>query len=254
MKKRIIPLFLLFSLFTAAVVWAAEIAKMPFLGLVEKDKVKVRSGPNENFEVLSLLDKDSKVIVLGHSYGWYRIELPDSSPAYINKIFAERTEEDRGKVKNNRVNLRAKPGTAYTVLGQLNKDDEITIVGEDNDWFKIKPAKGLCGWVKVDYIRFFSLPEKDNIKKDKQTSPPTALFTPPSPLAQGILEDVGNIINRPAAYKLSSKTKLVYYLKPSANINFSGYINSEIKIWGQVSGMSDDGVPIVNVEKIELSK
>lgn len=156
MNSKTKILFLVFSLIAASTLAQAKgIPKIPFTGLAEK-KLKVYAGPNENFEAISTLEKDSKILVLGHSYGWYRLELPQNSLVYINKMFVEREGEDKGKVKGNRVNIRAGPSASFTILSQLNEDERVTIVGEDKEWYKIKPPTGVSGWVKADEVTFFS--------------------------------------------------------------------------------------------------
>jgi uncharacterized protein YraI len=234
---------------------SGEIPKFPFIGVVEKSKIKVYAGPNENFEIISSLEKGSKIVVLGHSYGWYRLELPKGSLVYVNKMFVERTEEDKGKVKGGRVNVRAGAGTTFTILGQLNKGDTVTITGEDKDWFKIESFNKLKGWVKADGINFFSGVDKEKSKEDKKEEQKNISEEKISTPIQGVLSDVGNIINRPAAYKLlSAGGDIIYYLKPAEKINLAGYIHCQVNISGYVGEMSDDGIPVVVVEKIEILK
>lgn len=257
MKLKTKVLFLVFSLMVGInLAKSEEVAKFPFIGVVEKSKIKVYSGPNENFEIVSSLGKDSEVLVLGHSYGWYRLELPEHSLVYVNKMFVERTEVDKGKVKGERVNVRAGAGTTFTILGQLNKGNIVTIAGEDKDWFKIESFKNLSGWVKADYIKFFSAVEKEKSKEDKKEEQKTISDEKLSTTSiQGLLSDVGNIINRPAAYKLlSAEGDIIYYLKPAEKINLAGYINSKVNISGYVGEMSDSGIPVLIVEKIEVLK
>ena len=61
----------------------------------------------------------------------------------------------KGKMTANDVNIRSFPGTG-TVLGKLAAGVEVTVVGENNGWFKVTASNGLSGWVSGEYVEWES--------------------------------------------------------------------------------------------------
>jgi len=60
--------------------------------------------------------------------------------------------ETKGKVTGDDVRIRSGPGKQFKVLGYLKKGDVVTLLGEKDEWRKIKTAKGLTGWMHSDFL------------------------------------------------------------------------------------------------------
>ena len=52
---------------------------------------------------------------------------------------------------SNNLNVRKGPGTGHEVIGSLKKGEQVTIIGEENGWYKINYGSG-AGYVSKDYI------------------------------------------------------------------------------------------------------
>ena len=59
----------------------------PFLAQVIKESVNVRAGPNTNFEKIDQLSKGSRVVVLGRSYEWLKVQPLPTTKAYIRSDY-----------------------------------------------------------------------------------------------------------------------------------------------------------------------
>ncbi|PWK10321.1 LCP family protein [Tumebacillus permanentifrigoris] len=57
------------------------------------------------------------------------------------------------KVTGEYVNLRAKPGTEFAVIGQVYAGDVLDIVEEANDWFYVQTSSGMFGYVKSTLVQ-----------------------------------------------------------------------------------------------------
>ncbi len=59
----------------------------------------------------------------------------------------------KGKVTaSSALNVRSEPNTNATILGKAYKDDIVTIVTNEGEWWKIKTSSGVIGWVLAKYV------------------------------------------------------------------------------------------------------
>ena len=154
--KYIKSLLVMLSLFALTTAYAQEEVKekFPKIGHVKNDGVAVRSGDNVNFESLCVMSKSDSVKVIDRRYSWLKILLPRKAFLYINKDYVDLTSDEKGVgiVNASNVNLRAGAGTRYSIVGQVSKPEKISIVSEDNGWYKIEPPYGTTGWIYSDQI------------------------------------------------------------------------------------------------------
>ena len=130
--------------------------RFPFVGETTEAHVKIRAGQNNNFEALTTLEKGAKVIVLGKSFQWYKVRLPESAQAYIRSSYVSVVSPQIGEVKGDRVNVRAAPNTNATILGQLKMGEKFFIKEGQGDWTLIKPLDFIHGWIHEKLIVFKS--------------------------------------------------------------------------------------------------
>jgi cell wall-associated NlpC family hydrolase len=67
-------------------------------------------------------------------------EIPDPNPALV------------GTVREQNINLRGGPGTAYTKLGTLHADVQVDLVGRYEDWFQVRTSTGDTGWIAGEFV------------------------------------------------------------------------------------------------------
>ena len=60
-----------------------------------------------------------------------------------------------GVVTATELKIRNYPGSG-TVIGSLTTDTAVTVIGENNGWYKVTTATGLVGWVSGQYIQWDS--------------------------------------------------------------------------------------------------
>lgn len=257
MKKIIISLILMLLIQSGVF---AEM-NMPFLGEVTANNVNIRAGCNLNFEILNKLQSFDKVEVFDKQDDWFKIQLPKNTKCYINKKYVLK-KNGSCVVDGNRINLRARPSMQSSVLAQVNKFQELTIVGEVSDWFIVMPSENCFGWVKSDYIKFYSemkkIEEPQQIKTAKKAEVAGSRFratgeSNSAPLATGKLIDAGVTFNKLGRYKLITPDKKVYYLK-SQNCNLNEFIYYNVEVWGEIVKAKNTKSMIINVTHIQISK
>lgn len=110
----------------------------------------VRSGPAESYYACMKLSKGSPLTVVGYKFEWLKVLPPEGSFSYVAKQYVDKGEGSIGKIKTDNVNVRA-GSKLYTVKSavqcKLNKDDEVTILGEAEEFYMIKPPPGAYFYV-----------------------------------------------------------------------------------------------------------
>ena len=145
--------------------------KLSKIGFIKNNTSNVRAGDNINYEILCKLKKGDPVKLTGKRYSWYKIDLPRKAYVYIKDDYVDLNHEKGekiGEVNAARVNLRAGPGTKYSILGQVSKPESLRVISkEEGGWYKIEPPQGASGWVHSNQIAL-SFVEKNEIKEVKK--------------------------------------------------------------------------------------
>ena len=125
------------------------------VGFIGNDGANVRAGDNKNFESLCQLEEGAPIKVVGKRYSWFKIELPKEAHLYIKNDYVELVPKgDQGLVSAVDVNLRAGPGTKYSILGQVSNPAKVIVISEVDDWYEIEPPHGTTGWIHSSEINF----------------------------------------------------------------------------------------------------
>jgi uncharacterized protein YgiM (DUF1202 family) len=131
-------------------------AKYQFAGEVNANNVFVRSGPGDNFYTTMKLNKGDRLTVVGMKFDWLKIVPPAGSFSYVAKVHVDRRGDGTvGRVA--KPDLLVKAGSTentlkYAVQTKLNQGDEVQIIGEEDEYFKIKPPQGAYLYVNKQYV------------------------------------------------------------------------------------------------------
>jgi len=263
MLRRIVVSFLGVLLFSS-ILSAKE--EYPFFGMVTQDNINVRAGANVNFEPLCKLIKNEKVAVVGKSYNWYKIILPKDATSFINEKYVS-IEDSSGLITANRVNIRAKPGEIFSIIGQINKGSKVKILKKSGEWYAIEPTEACFGWVHEKFIQYYSELNKGTLseisastlpckscskawlsqsnktkvqKKDTESNIVSAV---------GVIEPMGRVLNRAGTHKLISDGKIAYILCGDRN-KLDSLINFRVKVVGDTQNIPSSKYPVINVQTI----
>lgn len=131
-------------------------AKYRFAGVINTDNVFVRSGPGENFYPTMKLNKGDQVTVVGMKFDWLKVVPPAGSFSYVAKVHVDRRGDGSvGRVSS--PDLLVKAGSTentlkYAVQAKLNEGDEVQIIGEEDEYFKIKPPADAYLYINKQYV------------------------------------------------------------------------------------------------------
>ena len=134
-----------------------ENSKFAFEGVINSTAVHVHSGPSNTFYPTMKVEKGAKVKVVGIKYNWLKIEPPAGSFSYVAKAYVTRRGDGKvGRVTNaSGLNVRAGSdlnGMKTTVQAKLEQGQDVEILGEQDEYFKIVPPPGAYLFVDQRYV------------------------------------------------------------------------------------------------------
>ncbi|HEV8606365.1 MAG TPA: SH3 domain-containing protein [Tepidisphaeraceae bacterium] len=215
-RPTLLSALLISTFFAAAPALAAdeqpqvENAKFQFSGLINASAVVVHSGPAESYYITGRLDKGAPVTVVGIKFEWLKIVPPEGSFSVVAKNLVTRDgAAPTGRINADNVNVRAGSSVVplkITVQCKLPKGAEVSIVGEDDAYYQIKPPADAYLYVHqkfVDPVKQVAVaPVKspaNPIEKKTETKPDDEKIelvqNPPRPLEQPGAESLANPIN-----------------------------------------------------------
>jgi uncharacterized protein YgiM (DUF1202 family) len=134
---------------------ALNLPAFPFLAEITSDDVYIRSGPGTQYYNCGKVRKGDKVKVVSNKFSWLQIVPPAGSYSWISKQYVQIDPQNNtsGTVIGEAVRVYAgsdevQPMHSTSMQVKLNKNDKITIVGEEKDGYcKIAPPEGAYLWV-----------------------------------------------------------------------------------------------------------
>ncbi len=141
----------------------------------------LRADSRKNAAVLKTLAKGTIVNVLDSTDGWYHISVdqyigyassdyirldeapqPEPQPDSPTTDTPQPTSPDQrlGAVTALTLNIRSGPDTSHQKVGTLTLGTQVTVLGEENGWYKIEK-----GYISSEYISF----ELDSVQAPKRT-------------------------------------------------------------------------------------
>ena len=125
-----------------------------------KHYVNVRSIPSEEGEIVGKLYDNSVGDFLGEENGWYKIE-SGKCIGYVKAEYcvtgeaADEMAKEVGRriaiVDTQTLNVRKKPNTESSILGQVPMGEELSVTDEAGGWVQIKIEEGY-GYVSAEYV------------------------------------------------------------------------------------------------------
>jgi uncharacterized protein YgiM (DUF1202 family) len=138
----------------ASPAWTASMAR------AKADRVNVRSRAGFTGEVITQLQRDQEVRVIGTNVlsdpaadepaTWFMIELPRGASLWVA---ADYVEPESRKVTADVLNVRAGPGIEYASVGRVPNGTVLETVGAPRDgWLEIAAPEGSIGFVPEPWV------------------------------------------------------------------------------------------------------
>lgn len=89
-----------------------------------------------------------------------------------------------GTVRDDETNLRSGPGTVYDKVTKLNSRTVVALLGQYNDWYKVRANNGQIGWISADLL-IVGNGVREHVTTDVEVPPvPTPVPTAAPAIAQ----------------------------------------------------------------------
>ncbi|OPZ73796.1 MAG: N-acetylmuramoyl-L-alanine amidase LytC precursor [Firmicutes bacterium ADurb.Bin456] len=137
--------------------------------MINADGVNIRCGPGTTYDIVARASYGQRYPVMETSGDWYKVWLGTGTGWVANWLVARNKNtpaaspqvspppsssqpagQSGGKfavVTGSQVNIRNGPGTANALAGNVNKGDELPVLGQNGEWYQVKLPSGKTGWV-----------------------------------------------------------------------------------------------------------
>jgi len=245
--------------FLPAVARAADPA---FTGQTNAGGINVRVDATVGADVICTLAKGEMVEVVREAYDWYKIRLPKDAPSYIKKELLECNNINRNnlnpdftaqsgkclsaKVIKDRVNIRLGPSESSWILGKIDKDTVVNIIGESGAWYKIHPVYQSYGWINKKFVNkeIVPLPKREPLVKEEAAGLGAQV------VVEGKVTPYGIVMWRKATHKLITAENKLYFLKGDRK-GLDSLNYRKVKVTGKIIGLAENNSPIIQIDIIE---
>jgi hypothetical protein len=153
------------------------------------DHVNVRGQPSFTGEAVIKLNQGDVVEILevivrekpapGEPAQWARIRMPTNAPVFAFTAFLDPTNKT---VKPARLNLRGGPGENFSVVGRLNRGDQVTELLTEGDWTKIEAPTNAFAFVAAEFLQQAAPPTPEAVPAPApEPTPAPEPVPPPAP-------------------------------------------------------------------------
>ena len=130
---------------------------------ISTDKVNVRSGPGLSYPLTFTVKRGEKYSIVKENGDWIEIKLSLGQTGWIvnwlvtkdNETNSEQAATSTGKklakANTDQLRIRSGPGTSFPIVGFINQGQEVTILDQNENWYKITSSFGE-GWVIREFL------------------------------------------------------------------------------------------------------
>lgn len=262
-QSGIVICVFLFILSLYLPLWAQDTAGFKYE--VNANSINIRSDSTTSAQIICMVNKGDSVYLVRESYGWYKIRLPSSAPAFISKSLVTIIDNSSARVAKDKVNVRLTPNTSSAIIGKLNIDTVVKVLEDQGEWYRIEPTDNCYGWINKKFVnkvmQFAQTPAQQPQAPPQQ--PPQAQAAtqpqvlPPPPVApaeqvfEGKIRPYGIFfIKRPATHKLITAEKKIILLKGEKD-KLKALEYHQVRVTGKIVSEPKNGYPLLEISKAE---
>lgn len=149
--KLTVMVLVVLGLFVSSYAYAADAETVytpPKKGTVNIKTLNVRGGPSTKYKIVGQLKQNDEVIVHAKQKDWYKISTPEGATCWIFGKFLD----EKGMCTGDAVRLRTGPGTKTSVVGKVNKGEQLQVVKTKGEWTQVVMPQKTTVWVSAKYI------------------------------------------------------------------------------------------------------
>lgn len=158
-KNIFIGLFMFMLTITFSVIVALANENMV---VVETAVLNVRYGPGLSHDVLTQVEENDRLFLLGEENKWYKVRLSDDQIGWVASWLVDSNDilhddQQFAIVTADAVNIRQFSTTDSNIIGAVYKDSELQILYQEGDWYQVL-YMGQVAWIHGDYVDIITTP------------------------------------------------------------------------------------------------
>ncbi|MDN3018657.1 SH3 domain-containing protein [Paenibacillus sp. BSR1-1] len=133
--------------------------------IISSDTANIRSGPGLSYPLVKIANRGEKYSIVKEKDDWIQIQLSFGKTGWVvnwlvtkeneqktaNAASASNSANTVAKANTDQLRVRSGPGTSFQIVGFLNKGQEVTVLDQNENWYKITSTFGE-GWVARDFL------------------------------------------------------------------------------------------------------
>jgi N-acetylmuramoyl-L-alanine amidase len=166
----LIILFLFLSITVATTVVLANENRVT----VQASVLNVRIGPGLSHDVMTQVQQDDQLNVLGEENQWYKVRLSNDQIGWVASWLVENEEitaqnQQFGRVTGSSVNIRQFATTDSEVIGTVYEGTELQILYQDGEWFQVL-YMGRVAWIHTSYLEQIDYTSGELVSAESQST------------------------------------------------------------------------------------
>lgn len=130
--------------------------------VVETAVLNVRYGPGLSHDVLTQVEENDRLFLLGEENKWYKVRLSDDQIGWVASWLVDSNDilhddQQFAIVTADAVNIRQFSTTDSNIIGAVYKDSELQILYQEGDWYQVL-YMGQVAWIHGDYVDIITTP------------------------------------------------------------------------------------------------
>ena len=127
-----------------------------------KERTFLRRGPSVQYGILVDVEPGTQLTQLNERSGWFEVRTSSGATGWIHRDFI--TSSGVGGVTslaqpvyvvtNTDANIRQGYGTNWDRIAQLKKGTLLVVIGQKDDWLRIRMPDQKIGWIRNDLVEF----------------------------------------------------------------------------------------------------
>lgn len=129
---------------------------------ISTDAVNVRSGPGLSYPLIKQAKRGETYPIVKEKGDWIEIELSFAKTGWVVNWLVTKNDAKTAKItstnrniaaiaKTSQLRVRSGPGSNFQIIGFLNKRQEVSILDQNENWYKISSPFGE-GWVSKEFL------------------------------------------------------------------------------------------------------
>lgn len=151
------------SLFLLIIIGMCTLLLTSVVALANENKVtvlattlNVRYGPGLSHEILTQVQEEQELQILGEENEWYKVRLDTEQIGWVASWLVENEEVSldnqlSGRVTASEVNVRQFASASSSIIGTVRQGDEFPILYRENDWVQILFNQQVA-WIHSDLL------------------------------------------------------------------------------------------------------